>query len=127
MPNSPIHVYVVDDEPSVCASLARLLRSSNILPQTFLSVEELLRAGLSGHNACIVSDVRMPGISGLALPTLLAEAGYRIPVIFVTAHDSPDMRTMAEQSGAVACFRKPVDGQALLDAIVQAVSRVSRE
>ncbi len=122
MPNPPIHVYVVDDEPAVCTSFARLLRSANMLPQTFLSVEELLRANLSDRNACIVSDVRMPGISGLVLPALLAEAGRHVPVILVTAHDTPDICQVAQQAGAIACFRKPVDDQVLLDAIVHAVN-----
>jgi FixJ family two-component response regulator len=125
MPNLPIQVYVVDDEPAVCTSLARLLRSARMLPQTFLSVEQLLQADLSSHNSCVVSDVRMPGTSGLALPALLAEAGIPIPVIFVTAHDSPDMRRMAQQAGAIACFRKPVDDRALLDAIIHAVGGAS--
>lgn len=123
MPNPPIQVYVVDDEQAVCTSFARLLRSAKMRPQTFLSVEELLRADLANQNACVVSDVRMPGTSGLALPALLAEAGLRIPVIFVTAHDMPDMGRIAQQAGAIAWFRKPVDDQALIDAIVQAVGR----
>ena len=125
MPNPPIQVYVVDDEPSVCASLSRLLRSAEMRPQTFLSVAVLLEANLSAHNACIISDVRMPGTSGLDLPALLADAGHHIPVIFVTAHDSPDMQRMAQQAGAIACFRKPIDDQVLLDAIVQAVNWAS--
>jgi FixJ family two-component response regulator len=123
MPNAPIQVYVVDDEPAVCTSFARLLRSAKMLPQTFLSVEELLRANLSDQNACIVSDVRMPGISGLVLPALLAEAGRHIPVILVTAHDTPDMCEIAQQAGATACLRKPVDDQALLDSIINAIDR----
>ena len=125
MPIPPIQVFVVDDEPSVCTSYARLLRSARIQAQTFLSVEELLRADLSGQNTCIVSDVRMPGISGLALPALLAEAGHRIPVIFVTAHDSPDMPRTAQQAGAIAYFCKPVDDRVLLDAIAEAIDSTS--
>ncbi len=73
-------------------------------------------------NACVISDVQMPGTSGLDLPVLLARAGRRVPVIFVTAHDTPETRDRAQSAGAVAYFRKPVDDQALLDAVAWAVS-----
>ena len=68
-----------------------------------------MRADLSDENACVISDVWMPGTSGLELPALLA----RLPVIFITAHDTPETREMAQRVGAAACFRKPVDDQAL--------------
>jgi FixJ family two-component response regulator len=123
MPNPPIQVYVVDDEPSICTAYARLLRSAKMQPRTFSSVEDLLRADISGHNACVISDVRMPGTSGLTLPALLAKAGYHLPVILVTAFDTPTMRDLAQKAGAAAYFRKPVDDQALLDAIVWALGR----
>ncbi|HUB68236.1 MAG TPA: response regulator [Candidatus Methylacidiphilales bacterium] len=123
MPPSPIQVYVVDDEPSVCIAYARLLRSAKMQPRTFSSVEELLQADISRHNACVISDVRMPGASGFTLPALLAQAGYRLPVILVTAFDTPSMRDLAQQAGAAAYFRKPVDDQALLDAIVWALGQ----
>jgi FixJ family two-component response regulator len=90
-------------------------------PRTFASVEELMKADVSDKNACIVSDVRMPGTSGLELPALLARAGKYLPVIFATAHDTPETRTIAQRSGAAAYFRKPVDDQALLDAIAWAL------
>jgi len=122
MPNPPLHIYIVDDEPSVCIAYARLARAAKMQPQTFASVEEFMRAAVTDENACVISDVRMPGISGLELPALLARAGRRLPVIFTTAHDTPDTRNVAQRAGAAAYFRKPVDDQALLDAIAWALS-----
>ena len=122
MSGPPIQVYIVDDEPSVCTAYARLVRSANMQPHTFPSVEAFLREDFDDDNACVVSDVCMPGASGLDLPGLLASAGRHVPVIFVTAHDTPETRTRAQISGAAAYFRKPVDDQALLDAIAYALS-----
>ena len=123
MPNFPeIQVYIVDDEPSVCRAYARLIRSAKMAARVFSSVEDLLEAEFSDDNACIVSDVQMPGASGLELPALLDRAGHRLPVIFVTAHDTVEARDRAHQVGAAAYFRKPVDDLALLDAIARAVN-----
>lgn len=122
MPNGPIQVYIVDDEPSVCTAYARLVRSAKMQPRTFASVEDFVRAEFSDVNACVVSDVQMPGTSGLELPGLLARAGRCLPVIFVTAHDTPEIRDRAHSLGAAAYFRKPVDDQALLDAIAWALA-----
>jgi FixJ family two-component response regulator len=125
MPNHPIQVYIVDDEPSVCTAYARLARSAKMLPRTFASVEEFLRTDCTDENACVISDIRMPGISGLELPGLLSRAGRRLPVIFTTAHDTAETRETAQRAGAAAYFRKPVDDQALLDAIAWALGNHS--
>jgi FixJ family two-component response regulator len=122
MPSPPIQIYIVDDEPTVCTAYARLARSAKMEPQTFSSVEEFIGTQVSDENACLICDVAMPGTSGLELPTLLARAGRRLPVIFVTAHDTAETRAVAQRVGAAAYFRKPVDDQALLDAIAWALS-----
>lgn len=119
----PIHVYIVDDDASVRSAYARLLRSATLEAQTFSCVEEFLNANVPDANACVVSDVVMQGTSGLELPDKLANSGRQIPVIFITAHDSKELRDKAQSLGAVALFRKPVDGQALLDAIAWAVNK----
>lgn len=124
MPARPIQVYIVDDEPSVCTAYARLVRSAKMQSHTFASVEDFLRADLTDENAVVVSDIQMPGASGLDLPGLLARAGRHVPVIFITAHDTPETRDRAQHAGAVAYFRKPVDDQALLDAIAWALTGV---
>lgn len=121
MPHSSILVYIVDDEPSICTAYARLVRSAKMQPRTFASVEEFMRADFSDENACVVSDVQFPGKSGLELPVMLGRAGRHLPVIFVTAHDTPETRDLAQRFGAAGYFRKPVDDQALIDAIVWAV------
>jgi FixJ family two-component response regulator len=122
MPNPPIQVYIVDDEPSICTAYARLVRSAKMQPRTFSSVEDFMRSDFSDENACVVSDVQFPGKSGLDLPVMLGRAGHHLPVIFVTAHDTPETRDLAQRFGASGYFRKPVDDQALLDAIVWAIS-----
>jgi len=121
MPHSSILVYIVDDEPSICTAYARLVRSAKMQPRTFASVEEFMRADFSDENACVVSDVQFPGKSGLELPVMLGRGGHHLPVIFVTAHDTPETRDLAHRFGAAGYFRKPVDDQALLDAIVWAI------
>ncbi|WP_170157403.1 response regulator transcription factor [Roseimicrobium gellanilyticum] len=119
----PIQIYIVDDEPSVRAAYARLVRSAKMEPRTFCTVEEFLSTNVSDDHACIISDIKMPGSSGLALPGLLEKAGRHVPVIFTTAHDTPETRETAQRAGAAGFFRKPVDGQALLDAIEWALSK----
>src|SRR3954465_1831993 len=108
MPIPPIQVYIVDDEPSVCTAYARLVRSAKMQPQTFASVEDLMRAEVADENACVISDIQMPGASGLELPSLLPRPGPRTPVIFLPAHDTPETRHRAQSVGGAAYFRKPV-------------------
>ena len=122
MPRPAIQLYIVDDEPSIRTAYARLARSARMVPQTFDSVEEFMRTKVCDENACLICDVQMPGISGLDLPEMLSRAGRRLPVIFVTAHDTEETRTSAQRVGAVGYFRKPVDDQALLDAIAWATN-----
>jgi len=122
MPAAPVQLYLIDDEASVCRAYARLARSARMHSQSFSSVEAFLAAEVNDTNACVICDLRMPGASGVELPGLLARAGRRLPVILVTAHDTPETRELAQRGGAAAYFRKPVDDQALLDAIAWAVS-----
>lgn len=116
-----ITVYIVDDEPSVRQALARLVLSAGMRAQVFAAVPQLVSLGRFAELACVVADIRMPDASGLELPGLLTRHGHRLPVIFVTAYDTAQNRAAAKRTGAVAFFHKPVDGQALLDAIVWAV------
>lgn len=121
MPRSAIHLYIVDDELSIRGAYARLARSAKMEARTFSSVEEFMNADVRDENACLICDVRIPGISGLELPELLEKAGRRLPIIFVTAHDSDETRAIAQRVGAAGYFSKPVDDQALLDAIAWAL------
>ena len=116
-------VYVIDDDPSVRNSLKRLMRSADLEVAVFDSVQTFLEQADRERRACIIADIRMPGTTGLDLPGLLDRRGYRDPVIFVTAHDTEETRRLARDAGAAGYFRKPVDDQALLDAIHWALSR----
>jgi FixJ family two-component response regulator len=121
MSDSTVHVYIVEDEPSIGAAYARLLRSAKVRSSTFQSVEEFMLANCPDEHACVISDICMGGLSGLELPGILAFAGRRLPVIIVTAHDTPETREAARQAGVVEFFRKPVDDQDLLDAVQKAL------
>jgi len=117
MSAAEVTVYIVDDDASVAQALARLIRSAGMRAEAFETVPELLRHARSEKPDCVIADIRMPEISGLELPGLLAREGHRPPVIFVTAYDTEENRAAARKTGAAGFFHKPVDGQALLDAI----------
>ena len=115
-------VYLVDDDESVRKALQRLLRSAGFDVKAFSSAEEFLQSGnLDEKRACIIMDIRMPGLTGFDLQEKLASKGIRIPVITVSAFDDAATRERARKLGATAFFRKPVDGEALIDAIHWAI------
>src|SRR4030095_4878016 len=113
---------IVEDEPAVRTAYARLIEAAGMQPRTFASVEDFMRSDFSAENACVLADIRLPGIGGLNLPGLLACAGYELPVIFVTGDLAPETRERAQRAGAAAYFCKPVDDQALLDTIIWVTS-----
>jgi FixJ family two-component response regulator len=121
MTQPQITVYIVDDDGSVRQALARLVQSAGMQAQVFETVPELIGLEHFTERACVIADIRMPKTLGLELPGLLAEQGHPLPVIFVTAYDDAQNRTAAKRVGAAGYFRKPVDGEALLDAIAWAV------
>ena len=110
-------VYIIDDDESVRRALSRLLRSAGLDSLGFGSVAEFGEADVAQRDGCIIADVRMPGGSGLDLPDLLRRIGRELPVIILTAQDTEPTRAAAKRAGAAGFFRKPVDDQALLDAI----------
>ena len=122
MITKPATVFIIDDDVSLRRALTRLVHSAGMEPQPYPGATEFLQADLSSERACVVSDIRMNGMNGLELHRALKEAGLLLPVIFVTAHDTEETRAQAKSQGAVAYFRKPVDDQALLDAIDWALS-----
>ena len=124
LPDEPaILIYVVDDDESVRKSLKMLFRSADMEVKTFEAVEDLLKCQLREKNACLISDIKLKGLSGIELQQQLVEKGIKIPVIFLTAFDSNEIRRQAKQAGAAGYFRKPVDDQALLDTIEWVLSR----
>jgi FixJ family two-component response regulator len=115
-------VYVIDDDAAVRKALARLLRAGNCDAETFASPEEFLSELRQEENACIITDLRMPGYTGFDLQKQIVLCGLRLPIIVLSASDDVQTRERARELGAVAFFRKPVDDQALLDAIWWAIS-----
>lgn len=116
-------VFVVDDDPSVRRSTERLLRAAGLKVQTFSSAREFLDAHRPAGPACLVLDVRMPGLSGMDLQRELAESGIHIPIIFITAHGDISMSVRAMKAGAVEFLTKPFRGRDLVDAVQAAIER----
>jgi FixJ family two-component response regulator len=114
-------VVIVDDDDSLRASLQGLLESAGLLAQSFASAEEFLKSGLQQHTACLIADIRMPGMSGLELQAQLIADHCRIPTIFITAHGDEKMRLQAMRAGAVEFLAKPFDDEALLERVRSAL------
>jgi FixJ family two-component response regulator len=116
-------VFVVDDDPSVRASIQGLLKSANLRSESFGTAEEFLRSKRSDGPSCLVLDVSLPGVNGLDFQRQLTDAGIQIPIIFITGHGDIPMTVKAMKSGAVEFLTKPFDDQDLLNAIHQALDR----
>jgi FixJ family two-component response regulator len=115
-------VCAVDDDPGLCESLDALLRSAGFAVRTFSSAEEFLRSSASHEAHCLVLDYAMPGMSGLELRRALLDRGNAVPVIFATAVGREDVWNQLAACGAFAVLPKPVDAEALLDAVQRALS-----
>jgi FixJ family two-component response regulator len=116
-------VFVVDDDADVRASIQGLLKSVGLRSQCFGTTQEFLRNKRPDEPSCLVLDVRLPGVNGLDFQHELADAGVRIPIVFITAHGDIPMTVRAMKSGAVEFLTKPFRDQDLLDAIHQALDR----
>jgi FixJ family two-component response regulator len=114
-------ISVVDDDVSLRRSLRNLLSSVGFEVETFESAEAFLASDSRERAACLVLDLRMPGMGGLDLLSHLAATGSRIPVIVLTAHGDDDARRRSLDAGAVAFLIKPFQSAALLDAIQRVV------
>jgi len=119
------YVALVDDDESLCRSLARLLRAAGIQPVTYLSAEAFLSDTKQPQFDCLVLDVQLLGMSGLELQKQLRASGTAAPVIFITAHDDPQASEQARSQGCVGFFRKTDSGSEVLEAIRRAVARPS--
>ena len=122
-------VLIVDDDADVRRSLERLIRSVGLEVETFDSAQAFLGREPPDGPACLVLDVRMPGLSGLDLHEKLSAAGLSVPIVFMTGHGTVPMSVRAMKAGAVDFLQKPFDDQVLLDAVQQAIDldRQSRE
>lgn len=117
-------VAVVDDDELVRIALQRLLKAAGLGVASFASAEDLLRSGQLPEIACLIVDIRMPGMSGLDLQTKL-KAESPVPIIFITAHGDEKMRLQAMRAGAVAFLAKPFDSGILLDRVRAALETMS--
>src|SRR5438876_7780104 len=116
-------VFVIDDDPAVRAAIHGLLKSVGLQSRCFATTQEFLESERKDAPSCLVLDVRLPGVNGLDFQRELADAGVRIPIIFITGHGDIPMTVKAMKSGAVEFLTKPFRHQDLLDAIHQALDR----
>jgi FixJ family two-component response regulator len=110
-------IAIVDDDDSMRNALQGMLECAELPSQSFASAEEFLKSGLQHKIACLIADIRMPGMSGLELQAHLNAERCRIPIIFITAHGDEKMRMQALRAGAVEFMTKPFNDEALLDSV----------
>lgn len=128
MPVPSSKVFLVDDDDSVRKGLGRLIKSGGYDIQTFISARGFLESGdYKNGPACLVLDVRMPGLSGLDLQQELQAANATLPIIFITGHGDIPTTVRAMKAGAVDFLPKPVKDVVLLRAIEQALARAVRD
>jgi FixJ family two-component response regulator len=113
-------VAIVEDDESIQRALVRLLSAAGWYAVTFSSAEAFLQTGLQASPTCLVLDVWLPGMTGVALLEHLVTMGSMLPAVMITARDDLQMRMRAMQAGAVAYFLKPIEGQEILQALQKA-------
>lgn len=116
-------VAVVDDDESFRCALHRLLKSAGFPVRSFASAEDFLKSGEQHDTRCLITDIRMPGMSGLDLLVKLNADHCPIPTIFITAHGDEKMRLQAMRGGAVKFLTKPFDDAILLESVRTALKR----
>jgi FixJ family two-component response regulator len=116
-------VAIVDDDDLMRGALQGLLKAAGLPAQAFASAEEFLQSGQQHYSACLIADIRMPGMSGLELQARLNDDKISIPTIFITAHGDARMRMQALRSGAVEFLAKPFDDEILLESVRAALAR----
>jgi FixJ family two-component response regulator len=116
-------VAIVDDEESVQRALQDLIESDGLSALCFASAEQFLDSEARNKAACLIADIRMPGLSGLELQAKLKAERCRIPVVFITAHGDAELRIHAMREGAVQFLSKPFDDTVLLEIVHAALKR----
>jgi FixJ family two-component response regulator len=114
-------VAIVDDDEAVRVALEGLLKSAGLPARAFESAEEFIESGQQFQVDCLITDIRMPGMSGLELQAKLNTEGCRIPIVFITAHGDAKMRMQALRAGAVEFLAKPFDDDVLLESVYAAL------
>ena len=121
MPPIPL-VCIIDDDESVRESVSDLVQSLGHKTATFASAEEYLQSDHVENSSCVITDVRMPGMSGVELQAHLGMSGHRTPMIFITSFPSEDIRTLVLKAGAFGFFRKPFDHDNLVECLNNALA-----
>jgi len=119
-------IAIVDDDDLMRNAVQGLLKSAGLPARAFASAEEFLQSGQQHHTACLIADIRMPGMSGLELQANLNAERCRIPTIFITAHGDAKMRMQALRAGAVEFLAKPFDDEVLLGNVRAALENGAR-
>ena len=119
-------IAIVDDDDLMRNAVQGLLKSAGLPARAFASAEEFLQSGQQHHTACLIADIRMPGMSGLELQANLNAERCKIPTIFITAHGDARMRMQALRAGAVEFLAKPFDDEVLLGNVRAALENGAR-
>src|SRR4029077_12882407 len=119
-------VAIVDDDDLMRSALQGLLKAVGLPARAFASAEEFLKSGQQHQTACLIADIRMPGITGLELQAKLNAERCRIPTIFITAHGDAKLRMQALRAGAVEFLAKPFDDEVLLENVRAALESGAR-
>ncbi|MEW4563445.1 response regulator [Bremerella sp. JC770] len=125
MPTNPT-VFVIDDDPAARESIGMLIRSLGLQVETFASAEQYLQSFDASRPGCVVTDMRMLGLSGLELQEQLVEMGERIPVILISAHANMQIAVKAMRNGAITFLEKPCQQQEIIDAVNEAIALDAR-
>lgn len=111
------YVAVIDDDASLCRSLARLLQQAGYQAITFESAEQFLADPLRAHFGCLLVDIQLGGMSGIEMHRILLAQGDRTPVVYITAFDDPRAKQAALELGAAAFFRKTDSGTGIIETV----------
>jgi FixJ family two-component response regulator len=117
LPSVPL-IIIVDDDDAIRVAAESLIRSLGLRARCFASAEEFLVSDILDETACLITDVHMPGISGLELQDVLRARGQKMPIVFITAYPEEAIHMRARAGGAAAVFMKPFDGQSLSDCVL---------
>lgn len=119
--SSPPMISIIDDDESVRVATESLVRSLGLTARTFASAEAFLESALVGNTACVITDVQMPGMSGVELQSVLRSKGDTTPLIFITAFPEERIRRQVDAAGAIGFLAKPFDGSAMIACIDRAL------
>lgn len=126
MSRNPL-ISIIDDDEAVRAATENLVRSLGFGASTFASAEEFLQSSRVGETSCLITDVNMPGMTGVELQSYLLSQGRDLPIIFITAFPEERVRRCVHEAGAVGFLSKPFDGRAMVQCIDKALGRTTSE